>query len=160
MRKTEVIDLANQKGYICLDEIPNVLSRRNIKFTFQDKEGYKYFLTPEALKDKRTKSNAIVSGNNPYSIYNIQKYIQNQGSNTILLSKQWKGEKTKLKLRCEKCGREYETVWYHIFANHKFQCNKCGYANPYNKKSYEESEKICKKHGYHIIDGTYVKAYE
>lgn len=154
MKLEKVKEYANQKGLYPLFFDKDIDTKT--KHDYADNEGYRYSLTFDEIKDKRS-NHYIVRPENPYTIYNIQKYIANHGSNTKLLSTTWEDSHKKLQLKCGECGREYEARWYHIYKNHKFQCNKCGYKNPYNRKSIEDAKKICAKHGLTIIEETYKK---
>lgn len=154
MKREEALDFIKNKGFEPLEELPLELGVKTDKFKLIDKDGYKYFLTISNLKDKRS-NHAIVKSFNPFSIENIQTFINNNGSKTKVMSKEWESGKDKITLECERCGRIYNVRWYHLFSDHKFQCNKCGYANPYNKKSIDDTERLCRKHKYSIIDGTY-----
>lgn len=155
MNKKQILELCKIKKLTLLNEIPEKVNCRKDKFEFVDNKGYKYYLTIDSLKDKRT-GHAIVKKNNPFSLYNIQHYINLHGGKSKVLSQEWNGEKAKIKLLCS-CGKEYEAIWYHIYAYKKFQCNQCGYSLHGNKKekSFFDTNKICKKHGYNIIKGTF-----
>lgn len=148
----EIINKQNPKLFLCDENDLKEYTDPYKLINFIDNDGYKYFLSYNMLY---LTHHAIVKKQNPYSIYNIQQFIKNNNSKTVVLSKKWEDGHTKIKLKCEKCGREYECIWNHIYTNKKFTCNKCSSSNPYNKKSIDEIEKICRKHGYHIIENTY-----
>ena len=129
----------------------------NYKMCFIDKYGYKYSLNYNMLFEK---SHAIVKSQNPYSIDNIKNFIKINGSKTEVLSKEWINANTKIKLKCEKCGRIFECRWYHIYGNKKFICNKCSMSNPYNKKNIDETKKLCQKHKYTLLENTYISRHK
>ena len=134
-----------------LEEI-NENNDPNKRFKFVDDIGYLYSLSYNQLYETH---HAIVKKINPYSIDNIKTFIRINNSKAEVVSTIWEGGDSKLKLKCEKCGKIFEARWYHIYGNHKFCCNKCSQSNPYNKKSIDNAIKLCKKHGYKIIEGTY-----
>lgn len=157
MKIKDLKDKLNKIGLRFIYEFDdNTLVKRGEKIDFIDNQGYKYKFDYSQIRDlfNGKYKLSIVNNSNPYTIENIKNYININNGSCKLLSTQWVGGSGKLKLKC-KCGREYEARWYHLFANKKFQCNKCGYKNHYNKKSFDESEKTCEKHGYHIIKDTY-----
>lgn len=158
MKKEKALIYIDKAGLKCLEELPDQISPEKDHFSFIDKDGYKYFLTIKNINDKRS-GFAIVKAHNPYSIENIQKYIYNNGGNAKVVSKKWHGGRSKIKVLCQECGAEYEVRWGHIYHNKKFQCNKCAYKEPHNKSNQEETNKICQKHGYNIIDGTYISRH-
>jgi very-short-patch-repair endonuclease len=154
MNKEKVIQIAKEKGLEPLENLPNDV-KKYAHYSFIDKYGYKYFLCYDQLRDERS-GHAIVKSQNPFSLENIQTYIYNNNGKATVISKEWKNERNKITLKCEKCGKEFKVSWYHIYSLKKFTCNKCSYSNPYNKKSEDEALKICKKHGYDIVKGTYI----
>lgn len=158
LRKEEFIkrmDVQNPKLYL-YEELENEINP-NKKYDFKDNQGYKYSLSYNMLYEK---SHAIVKAQNPYSIDNIKNFIKINGSKTEVLSKQWADANTKIKLKCEKCGRIFECRWYHIYGNKKFICNKCAMSNPYNKKNINETKKLCKKHKYILLEDTYISRHK
>jgi DNA-directed RNA polymerase subunit RPC12/RpoP len=158
VKKEKALLYIKKANLECLEELPEQISPEKDHFSFIDKEGYKYFLTIKNINDKRS-GFAIVKSHNPYTLENIQTYIYNNGGTAKVLSTKWSGGRNKIKLLCQECGAEYEVRWGHIYYNKKFQCNKCAYKDPHNKSTQEETNKICQKHGYNIIDSTYVSRH-
>lgn len=158
MEKEKIIERAKEKGMIPFEDLPNDI-KKDENHVFIDKNGYKYFLNPDQLRDKRS-GHAIVKEQNPFSLENIQKYIYNNNGNALVLSTKWNGGDSKITLKCEKCGREFNIRWYNIYADKKFQCNKCGYKKDYDEEKFKDTEKICKKNGYSIIDNTYFSRHK
>lgn len=155
MKKDKAIELAKYKGLKPINILPNEIEK-NKRFSFIDNNGYKFSLTYDQLRDKRS-GHAIVKKQNPFSLENIQTYIYNNKSTAKVMSTKWCGGDSKLTVQCEKCGRHYEVRWYNLFQDKKFQCNKCAYSNPYNKKSINDTIKICRKHGYTLLEDTYIQ---
>lgn len=153
IKKEQVIEIANNVGLKPINDLPDWIKTKD-HFGYIDEKGYKYFLTVDELKDERSK-HAIVKNYNPYSLDNIKTFIKINNGKCKVVSKKWTHNKDKIKISCEKCGKIYSVKWYYLYSNCKFTCNQCSKNNPPNKKSIYETEKICRKHGYHIIDGTY-----
>lgn len=154
MKKDIYLEKIQEKGLNFLGEMPDDLPTKK-HYSFVDKDGYKYYLTYESINDKRTNKFFIVSPHNIYSIENIQRYIDINGGGAKVLSKEYKNEKTKLLLECEKCHKKYHVCWNHIWNNKKFQCNSCSRDRGYDEDLKIDAEKLCQKHGYKIIEGTY-----
>lgn len=74
----------------------------------------------------------IVTPKNSHSIYNIKKFIKNNGYTCELLSNEYKDKRTRLKLRC-KCGEIFYTTWESLKSQHTYRCRKCS-----NKQSFYE----------------------
>lgn len=155
MNKKEYLEIVEKNGLKTIDTLPENPTAKE-KYGFIDKNGYKYYLSLDSIKDSRTKKYRIASKYNKYSIENIQNYIYKNGGKAKVLSTEYINEKTKLKLQCEKCHKIYHICWNHIQINKKFYCNSCGRDRGYDEELKVHSEKLCKKHGYTIIDDTYV----
>lgn len=154
MDKDKYIKNIESKGLVLLDEVSNDIATKT-KHNFIDQNGYKYYLTHDAICDKRTKSFSIVSKHNPHSIENIQRFIDINGGGAKVLSKHYTNEKDKLTLACERCGKQYKVCWNHIWNNKKFKCNRCSRDRGYDEELKIQAEQLCAKHGYQIINGTY-----
>lgn len=142
-------EIALERGLELLD---NEYINKNTKMTFKDKNGYLYYLTIDSVKDKRTKRFNIVDSRNKYTIKNIQKFIENNGYKTKLLSDKFISPNSKLKLQCE-CGEIFEVCWNHMWNTGKIFCNKCGREKMANSHriNYEELSKKVKEFGYNLI---------
>lgn len=135
-----------------LELLDNIYINTKTKMTFKDNNGYLYYLSLSDIKDKRTKKFDIVSNKNKYSIYNIQKFVENNGSKSKLLSNTFIGNNSKLKLRCE-CGEIFEVSWNHMLNIKKLTCNKCGRERmaKLNRSNYYDVYKKVKEIGYKLI---------
>lgn len=145
----EAKEIAKQRDLILLEK---EYINTKTKMTFQDNDGYLYYLTLDNIKDKRTKKFDIVSNKNKYTIYNIQKFIENNGSKSKLLSNNFIDNHNKLKLKCE-CGEIFEVSWSHMLNTNKLTCNKCGREKmaKLNRSDYYEVYNIVKEMGYELI---------
>lgn len=127
----EVRERASKRGLTLLDD---VYINKKTPMTFMDNDGYKYYLSIDCVCDKRTKRFQIVSKNNIYTIENIQKFIENNGSKSKLITENFEDIYKKLKIKCE-CGEIFELSWIHMWNAKKITCNKCG------RKRIEESHR-------------------
>lgn len=145
----ETKEIAKQRNLILLEK---EYINTKTKMTFQDNDGYLYYLTLDNIKDKRTKKFDIVSNKNKYTIYNIQKFIENNGSKSKLLSNNFIDNHNKLKLKCE-CGEIFEVSWSHMLNINKLSCNKCGREKmaKLNRSDYYKVYNIVKEIGYELI---------
>lgn len=127
------------------------------KMSFIDKEGYMYYCTLDVLRDKRTKNPAIVGRNNIYTMQNIQKFIENHGYKTKVISKDFNGLHGDIICQCE-CGNIYRTEWNHINQMGKFTCTKCGIKRiaKAHLHSKEYINSICEEHGFKMIAKDYI----
>ena len=127
------------------------------KHLCQDNEGYRYSLSLDCVKDKRTKHFNQYSKRNSQTIYNLKLFIQENGLRCELLEEDGKivTEKDKLHFRCGLCGESYALCFNHLLINQKDTCNKCSYglAGENNKLPIEYYEKVLSEKGYSFIEG-------
>lgn len=116
----EVRNIVESYGYrLISNEYKNMRTKINII----DKDGYKYSVTLNNLTSG--KKPKLASVNNPYTIENIQTFINNNKSRTIILSKNYKDSNELLEFKCE-CGIEkYYTTLSKVLNREKIRCNKC-----------------------------------
>lgn len=146
----EELETAFENSGLHLFENQEYIDSRH-KLSCYDDEGYKYYLSLSSINDKRT-GHSIVTKYNIYSIENIQKYIENNGSKTKVLSKEYIANKEKLELQCE-CGNIYYEHWNHIKVANKIRCPKCGRKRMGDQQTYskEQIEEKCNEYGYELI---------
>lgn len=152
MKNKEIKDMFNKRNLTILDDLTQETTRKT-KLNCIDNNGYKYYLTYNGIKDDRTTNFDIVGIRNPYTIENIQTYININGGKSKVLSKEYKDIRTKLKFRCE-CGNEYNIIWHHLKSNKKFICNDCStkIRTDKNLKPITYTLDICKKYGYEFVE--------
>lgn len=98
------------------------------KFTAVDEEGYLIYISLEFLKSNGG-SYRLWHKSNPYSIYNINKYLKDNNINTKTISEEYKSLADKMKWICEDCGCIYECRFGHVMNNKKSTCNRCSINN-------------------------------
>ena len=92
------------------------------KLSVINNKGYKGFVSYSSLK--ASNNIKIIDPSNPYTIYNMNKYIKNNDLDCKLLSTEYKNRDSKLSFSCS-CGEEFETTWSSFVNNNKFRCRKC-----------------------------------
>ncbi len=118
-----------------------------------DKQGYEYGLTLDNIKDKRTVSFAKYSPHNPYTLHNLNKFIEDSGLECKLLTQHNpKDEKEKLEFEC-KCGQHYFMHYNHLLTTMKDTCNDCGYFRE-SKYTQEYISSLIEPLGYVLIPNT------
>ena len=153
----EVSSIFENRGlHLCETEYKN----NRTKMTCYDNDDYYYSLSLGNIMDLRTKWFEKVNIQNPYTIQNIDRFIENNGYHTKVISTQYLGEKEELKCQCE-CGEIYITCWNHINQMGKFTCTKCGRKRTALKQTYsiEYAESICKENGFDLIKESYIDAH-
>ena len=145
-----------EKGFI-LDT--NEYINKNTHMECHDKNGYKYYLTLDVVKDKRTKKFNPVTKYNKFSIYNIQKFIYDKGYKTKILTDKYNNETSLIKCKCE-CGNTFTTYWNHIRGANKFTCDNCGKKRGKEAITYniEDVKKFCQEHNYILLEEYYNNA--
>lgn len=84
------------------------------KMKCYDKEGYVVYPCLDKLLNSQ-KRPRIVDKNNPSSIQNINKYLsENTNNEYSCISKEYKDNKSPLKILHKKCGRTFENSWINI----------------------------------------------
>lgn len=123
--------------------------------SFTDEEGYLYSLSWYYFNNK-CKQNfkfSIVLNQNKHSLYNIKKWLKNQGTTAILLSTEFKNVSEKL-LFLGECGHEFECSWNKLKNRTHFTCSKCGNKRGFKKRALNQEfiEDEYKKVGYILLD--------
>lgn len=120
----------------------------------QDYDGYYYSISLSNILDKRINKFEIVSKSNPYTIFNIQNFINTSNKNLKLISNFYKNENEKLLLKCE-CGNEFYQSWNYIKNNNTITCKQCSMkkrSNLYFKKDYNIVIQTLSNLGYKLIE--------
>ena len=89
---------------------------------------------------------------NPYSVYNMQKFIKNNKADCTLLTTKYISDKQMLDLVCA-CGKKYQTSFTHFIQDKKFRCNDCAMkqsniAKTVEKYLIQQNIKYIKEHVY------------
>lgn len=116
--KEWVKDEIQKRGLYMIESTFTILQESFFAFTT---EGYIVKVTPNSIY--KNHSNLIFSSTNPYTIYNINRFIFLNNIPTTLLSIKYANNTERLKWRCS-CGEEFETSWNSFLSGQHF-CKKC-----------------------------------
>lgn len=106
-----------EKGYNLL----SLLYKNNKQPLIFEKNGYYFVNTYNGfIKTDNPKKWGI---NNPFSLYNLQKYIYEQGWDCKIISQQYDYEK--ITLLCA-CGNTYTISLHNLITSQQYRCPKCG----------------------------------
>lgn len=116
----------------------------------EDKDGYRFRITVNRLsKFTRTK---LVYVKNKWSLYNINKYIENNNIKVQILSKEYKNSDNLLCFRC-KCGKIFYKSWSDFSYRHSYYCKECLILNNNRRLSEKKVIDDFKSIGLDIIEG-------
>ena len=89
---------------------------------------------------------------NPYTIYNIKKFLKDNNANLELLSTEYMDNSTPLKLKC-RCGNIFYRPLARVKDKKLFLCEKCGRKNNINAQRliYDKVEELYKKYRLSIL---------
>lgn len=116
--------------------------------------GYKGFTTLDNIISGKQPS--WVYKGNPYSIQNIQLFLDSKKEGTKLLSSEYKNQKQKLKLQC-KCGKIYYKTWSDLINETYTSCNDCIAKTRGQKRQidYEELKIRAEENGLFLLENSY-----
>lgn len=148
--------IKGKSSRLTMQQVKEILRKRNLyiygndvytntktKMNFIDNKGYKYFTTIDNIKDHRTLNLDIVGKRNPYSIENIQNWLNIQGVRTRIIDNIYIGEKTKMKFECE-CGNVFEAKWNTMYFYKICRCPRCTHKQSKNEMLTEKYLKLLK----------------
>lgn len=125
-----------------------------------DLDGYKFLKSLGDINKKPSKFHP----KNPFSIYNIKKYLSDNDFHIKLLTDKYLNSQCKMSWQCE-CGQVFKASWNMIFAGKRY-CNFCSKSKRFdNLRDYTSIvKKKCQQRGYklltqHINRGTDVFEY-
>lgn len=110
-------EIFSKKGYTLLSK--EYLGNK-IPLIFE-KDGYKYCLSYNAFI--KTNSPKRWGQNNPYSMYNIGKYLKEEKAECELISTEY--DYNSIRLKC-KCQEEYTVSLHNLLTKKQYCCPKCG----------------------------------
>lgn len=108
------------KGLILLDK---EYINASVKMSFMNHQGYKAMMKLGNLRSG--KNPCYFSATNPYTIENIQKFMEFKGSKTKILSTEFHGEKDKLYFKCGECEKIFTRTWLDLSTAIYCECKEC-----------------------------------
>ena len=116
MNFEEVKAKLKEKGYILLDkDYKNNKEKMNL-----EKDGYKYFISWNGLT--RTWNPKLWGINNPYSIYNINKFFEKNNYTCRVISENY--DNKKMDFICQ-CGNIYSASIDNVICKNQTNCKEC-----------------------------------
>lgn len=89
------------------------------------------------------------------TLQDIQEWIKEQGSSTVIISNEYKNNKSPIIMKCE-CGEVFTSFWNRMSNTNKCRCNKCGEIERTKRRySVKEVEEELNKYGYHLISNDF-----
>lgn len=148
LTKQEIKQRFHNKGLTIVDENFNEQEiTEKTHFKCIDSEGYLYSLDFNNISQKH--SHRRFTKYNPYILYNMQHFIELNGSETKILNDKFIGQKrTKYKLKCGICGKEFEKSYDQFMYRKCFHCYQCEYDKSGRKYSDEFIKSELSKNGY------------
>ena len=122
----EIKKMIEHNGYSVIGNIVNMKT----KVKCLNSEGYYVMISPTGLK-KRGDTPNIVSMHNPFSIDNINIWINKNKLTCKLISNTFNNSKDKLEWECE-CGNHYWASWNDVKNDYKQYCNYCAKSKRYD----------------------------
>ena len=93
----------------------------NTRMKCHDKNGYYYYTTIDNLQTNKQPQK--FHQQNPYTLFNLKNYIKENNCNSEIISTEYIGSKSKIKLKCE-CGTIFETASSELIQG-KQDCKYC-----------------------------------
>ena len=138
------------KGLILLE---NKIKNEHQKLKCCDYEGYYYCINYNNISCGKKPKRFIKT--NPYTIINIQHYLDLNYNGTKILSEKFINKKEKLKFICGCCNNEFLRNWEDIYINKRFICRNCLKEKNSKKYSYDFVNEKLKENGFILLDKEY-----
>ena len=116
--KEWVKEKIKEKGLLMIEPTFTILKNGFFAFT---NDGYIVKVTSNSIY--KNQSNPIFSNKNPYTIYNIKRFLFLNNISAILLSTKYVNNNKYLEWQCE-CGNRFEVPWNRFLQGQQF-CKKC-----------------------------------
>lgn len=149
------IDTARQfyleKGYKLLEK--EYINNRK-PMAFETEEGYKGVVCLSNLQSGQ--SITLFNTSNPFTLYNIQLFIEKNTQHIKILSTEYMGNDIPLKFECE-CGECFERTWATMQSNLSFKCLGCTQETSSEKQrlDFDVVREYFKGRGYIVTSKTY-----
>lgn len=151
----EVKELIKDKPFSMIDNTFTTLSKG---FSAITNDGYKILVNRDNIY--RNNMPEFFHKNNPYTIHNINHYLQLNGSQTRLISDEYEGNNKRLKWICG-CGNEFERSWNRVLQGASL-CKHCSDIKKYKLQKEQEFElvkKYFKNKHYKLLSTEYINSH-
>lgn len=93
----------------------------------------------------------------PWTIEEINEYLENFSPTSKLVSKEYKNNSTLLTFVCGMCGETFDRRWADIKASNYKVCKKCNrkIASDNQRFTIQDVKKICEEHGFKLLQEEY-----
>lgn len=152
MKYEDVFNFYKSKELILLEK---EYINKKTKMLSQTKEGYLVLVSYNGLEKKYKPR--VFHPDNPNSIYNIQKYIENNNIKTKLKSTEYKRHNDKLVFICPICNEDYKCGFIHFRYEEKFLCNKC--SDKVRNKKKVNSKKNIEEYRTYFFENGYIPLF-
>lgn len=123
-------DLLN-KGYNLLTLKEDFINATNTKLECEDSDGYKFIVDYSSVVSTG-KGVAKFRRSNPYTIYNINHYLNiTTNGKYQCISNKYENKKSELKILHKSCGRTFITNWNNLYKNSKYDIEIYGTRCPF-----------------------------
>lgn len=96
--------------------------RYHANIEVEDADGYRGLMSVAAMSRGCSFKKYYI--HNPYTIYNMRRYVELNGGDCIVENQKFLGDKSMMRFKCS-CGNEYTTSLNHFINDKKFKCNEC-----------------------------------
>lgn len=123
---SQIKEQLKQWGFYMLNE--SEYKNTHSKINLIDVDNYKYFVSYDQIQSNQKNNSKleIVGKVNPFSMENLQLYIESRGSDTQVVDTQYVNSKHKINLICGCCGKPYQDTYDHIKMKNYVYCQQCG----------------------------------
>ena len=115
----EVCHIFNMRGLSILNADRKITSGQKVSCI--DNEGYLYYSTLDNVKVAIPPKFSVY---NPYTIFNMKKYIEVNSIPVVLIDEEYLKKDSYLKFKCE-CGNEYDARWVNVIRQNHIRCKTC-----------------------------------
>lgn len=97
------------------------------------------------------------SSHNPYTIQNIQTYINNNNIGCKILSEKYEGLNENLLFECD-CGNLFEVSWHHFKCSSQTKCRKCNLLSYREKRcnTFDDLQNVLDEQHCKLINGEFL----
>lgn len=125
------------------------------KIHVKDEEGYKYVIDLYNIIGLNQKAMPFHKSN-PYTIENIQTYLNKFSPTSSIVSTEYNGNTDTLQFRCKECGNLYKRKWSKMKDCQNKVCRGCA-SRLCQSHTYEYVENVFKQYGYKLLEKEYIK---